>query len=526
MSLRLNGKRFYCTYPRNDTTKEYMETMLTCGPHSKDLEWYVIGRERHQDGGLHLHAAFAFTKKKNYKDPHIFDYLTYGSKHGNYQTIRNVKQCLRYCVKDGDWCAGGIDVTSILAKGTSTSTMVATKAQNGSTIEEIDSKYPGFVMMNLQKIQAYITFQEIKNLHANRMKWVPIDTKDMQGSDLAIANWLNRNMFQTRYFKQKQLWIWGPPDMYKSTLKRWLEQYATGYNIPKGEDFYDHYHEAYYDFAYLDEYKGQKTIQWLDEWLDGSVGMNIRVKGGQRLKRKSIPTIIFSNYDPAGCYHKVDPSKLAPLLVRLEVVNVTTRIFPEILGNFLANEPGSEGYQEEESRRSSVSVQDADGETQEQDTSTKGPGEHSDPRSGEEQGDSRSEGISDIQTHQEEETQELIRTGGVRGGDGEQGERRGRKRRRVSELRDHRGIQDDQEGSDQERTSIHCGTETLISDRETRDMAIDNTQEKEVSGCSTGLSDGLCSSDGRDKGQLKYVLCIPCMEYSKGPKCDRCGHLI
>jgi len=47
-TLRLQGKRFYCTWSQNDTDKEYVASMLICGPEidNDDLDWYVIGREQ------------------------------------------------------------------------------------------------------------------------------------------------------------------------------------------------------------------------------------------------------------------------------------------------------------------------------------------------------------------------------------------------------------------------------------------------------------------------------------------------
>lgn len=92
------------------------------------------------------------------------------------------------------------------------------------------------------------------------------------------------------------------------------------YWMPSMESFYDEYADDAYDLVVLDEFKGTKSIQELNLWLQGSP-MSVRVKGGQRMKRQNLPMIILSNFSPAEAYGKCMPQQLAPLMARLEVVN-------------------------------------------------------------------------------------------------------------------------------------------------------------------------------------------------------------
>lgn len=101
MAFRLTAKSFFLTYPQCTLTKEEAIAQLkVLGP----TTYWVIGREKHEDGNPHLHAVVTFTYKRNVKSVNFFDLkgenTTY---HGNYQTCKNVDASINYCKKDGDW---------------------------------------------------------------------------------------------------------------------------------------------------------------------------------------------------------------------------------------------------------------------------------------------------------------------------------------------------------------------------------------------------------------------------------------
>lgn len=97
------------------------------------------------------------------------------------------------------------------------------------------------------------------------------------------------------------------------------------YILPLHEDFYDFYDDDDYDLAVMDEFRGHKTIQWMNLWCQGGTN-NLRKKGSQILKKKQIPTIIISNFSLEECYSKVEDSRLETLRRRLEIVHVTELI--------------------------------------------------------------------------------------------------------------------------------------------------------------------------------------------------------
>lgn len=93
--------------------------------------------------------------------------------------------------------------------------------------------------------------------------------------------------------------------------------------MPLLEDFYDFYFDEKFDLVVLDEFKGQKTIQFLNLWLQGG-DMTIRKKGSQYIKRKNLPMIILSNYSLDDCYK--DQLKLSTLRARLLEIALTSPI--------------------------------------------------------------------------------------------------------------------------------------------------------------------------------------------------------
>lgn len=57
-----------------------------------------------------------------------------------------------------------------------------------------------------------------------------------------------------------------------------------------------------YDLCTMDEFKGQKPIIWMNEFL-GSKNMLMRVPGGTHMRKtRIVPTIVISNFPLAKCY--------------------------------------------------------------------------------------------------------------------------------------------------------------------------------------------------------------------------------
>jgi len=110
----------------------------------------------------------------------------------------------------------------------------------------------------------------------------------------------------------------GPPLIGKTTLLMQLSRFLRIYNIPMDEDYYDDWDDGSYDLAVMDEYKGNKPVQWLNRWLDGSM-MPLKKKGSQYLKRANVATLILSNFTLEECY-RAAMERSAHFLVGLEAL--------------------------------------------------------------------------------------------------------------------------------------------------------------------------------------------------------------
>ncbi len=206
----------------------------------------------------------------------------------------------------------------------------------GATLSQVNDTEPGYVLLHMKQLQQYQTWlftekqrQEALSLSSFQVEsGVDLNNHLFDSSSSRIAGWLQKNLFtdQTRAFKQKQLFIHGPPNIGKTSLVEQLRSLGVRiYDMPY-EGFYDVYHDDAYDLIVLDEFKGQKTVQELNMWLQGST-MNVRRKGlPPLLKKKNMPMMILSNYHPTSCFRNLDEMRLAPLLTRLKVVEANTFI--------------------------------------------------------------------------------------------------------------------------------------------------------------------------------------------------------
>lgn len=324
---RLEAKNLFCTWAQNTTSKD---TVL-----QRALEFFgarmrfaVIAEEAHANGDPHLHALFALNQRYLSRNPKDLDSLA--GKHGDYRAARSLSKVMKYVTKsDPNPISHGVNVEEFLrssSQGKSTFAAIAKDCMDGRTLIQINELYPGMVLQHKRKIEEYLTWYSVqkRRLETQQLQWTSVSASS--GTAAArIATWLNQNIRTTREFKQPQLWIFGPPNTGKTTLLNGLRQRLNIFDVPIDEDFYDEFYDNMYDLAVIDEFKGQKKIQWLNRFLDGS-HMTIRVKGSQRLKTQNIPVIICSNFEPSQCFHNVaqnqNEDRLAPLYARIEVVQV------------------------------------------------------------------------------------------------------------------------------------------------------------------------------------------------------------
>ena len=129
-------------------------------------------------------------------------------------------------------------------------------------------------------------------------------------------------LMQKRYFKQKQLYIWGEKDLRKSSLIRELSYYMKIYPIPN-EDFYDLYQSNFYDLTVYDEFgkDNSKCIAFLNQFVEGNV-FTLRKKGSQYIKSDNPPCIIIGNDPLIDIYDNESYRKLEAFTSRFISVEV------------------------------------------------------------------------------------------------------------------------------------------------------------------------------------------------------------
>lgn len=330
VQFRLRARFLFLTWPQCDTPKE---TVLANIKKLTNYEYAVVCREDHKDeAGVHLHAFVALTKRCSKTGCKWLDDLA--GKHGHYRAARNNYAIVNYVIKDGDYVFDGFDPAVFLGKrmqkkkstGPSKSSEVARLVvEENADLDAIDAVMPEFVLMNKRKLQEYISYQQVKRAKANLKPWTSLDMSSYANdhqSTFKIAKWIAANIKVPREFKQKQLYVWSDgPNAGKTELVIQLSKMLSVFHVPK-TGYVDGYQSNYFDLLVIDEFKSHFTIQFLNEFLQGST-MHLNQKGTGTVKTDNPPIIILSNYSLEECYSKKQfTGAFEALKSRLKIVKV------------------------------------------------------------------------------------------------------------------------------------------------------------------------------------------------------------
>ena len=350
--FRLQAKSIFFTFPQCDVAPAIvLEKLQTEGVrymvHGEErfakVVFAVVSRERHEDGGFHLHGVIKLESKVRTSDPRSLDYLVGGDHHGNIQSARSLRSCVKYVIKDGEFVSFGIDVQAFIrGRASAAAATLLDMIKDDADLLEIANELPGLYvkyrrLLPTLQADAWI-WQRREGLEA----YVAVPGPGGSGSpNRLIADWLNGSVYphcgatvgfgrkqmrqHQRQFRAKQLWIHGPPMMGKSLLISKLSEFFRVYVIPN-EDFYDTWYDFQYDVAVYDEFYKQKSVQFFNRWLDGQI-MQIRKKGSQSMKFHRVPTIICSNFAPQDAFaSRLSQVEREALLSRLIVVEASAFI--------------------------------------------------------------------------------------------------------------------------------------------------------------------------------------------------------
>lgn len=252
------------------------------------IEEYVVCEEKHQDGSPHLHA---FLKVHTPSGKGIrfkadrFDFIFEGKNyHGEYQIAKSWHAVQRYVAKDKKYITN-LNLKAAMQKQ---SKKIGIKELETDPLELLEKG----VITGLQ-LASFVKNQNIYKMLKNKRK-------------------ANREI-QLDIEKKRHIWYYGESNTGKTyRIKQMIKDDPDNwFQIPLNNDWIGYNEEKN---LYIDEFKGQLTIQELNRLCDG--GAKVNVKGGTVQLASDVVIYICSNYNIKECYKKADPIVLESLYNR------------------------------------------------------------------------------------------------------------------------------------------------------------------------------------------------------------------
>lgn len=274
---RSSFKGWFCTWPQCPIGKnaclEELKTKFA-------IEEYVICEEIHEDGHEHLHAFIKLKSKVRFKSG-LFDVQGY---HGNYQPAKSWRAVVQYVKKDGNFISN-IDSERLLTN------KHVSKMKKEDLLKDVDQVLD----------EGLINPMQVAAFYKNSMVYKMLQQKRTMMPDKLPE-------------KKRHLWFFGASNTGKTfKLREMMKQTgeANWFQIPTNNDWIGYAGEKY---LYMDEFKGQLSVQMLNAICDGNFKVN--VKGGTTWIGWEIQVIICSNYSIRDCYSKVEDNILQTLYNR------------------------------------------------------------------------------------------------------------------------------------------------------------------------------------------------------------------
>jgi len=348
--VRWNSMSFLLTFPQwegEETLEELMNILKEFWvPRQREVKEAIIAIEEHgvkkdakghetgEDPGRHIHMCFKLNKAYDVTNANFFDEMV--GKHGDIQSCRDYKACQIYCNKEGNVITHNVDIDAVVEstkskKGVKHETVANFIRKKPRDIYEVDEKFPGYVIQHQKKCQDYLYLQENRRSRV-LIPYHGIDQAKtlMLGREnpelIQLVSWLNKNIAQKepRPHKQKQLWLWGPPNVGKTRLQTQLSEYFNAYHVAN-EDRWWSGMDSTKEIIFFDEFTGYKCLSDMKRLLEGSNFPMPQKNLNPFIKKKNIPVIICSNSSPEQVYHKVKeekPFEFDGLMERITVIEL------------------------------------------------------------------------------------------------------------------------------------------------------------------------------------------------------------
>lgn len=322
-NFRLDARQLFLTYPQCPMSKEAALEALK----EKFPKWtYIcVSRELHEDGNPHLHAYLELSQRTSFYDARFADL---GSQHGKYERAAKPANALEYVKKDRDFVSTGADPLFEEPKEKVTD-LVALRILDGEDLSTLvkEQTFPGSMMMNLKKIQDYENY--VRSLSGPKevlkeFAWT------MSPVIRPIQEWIKKNLIigcsgetPTRKLRQKQLFLWGPPKMGKSTLIEILAKCFETYFMPhmSSNSVFVCGWNRKIKLVIFDEFFSSFPVSFMNQFLCGQ-HMRLNTKGGSVMKTINPAIIVCSNDDPKSMYPNCSDRVREAFLSRFKIVYV------------------------------------------------------------------------------------------------------------------------------------------------------------------------------------------------------------
>jgi len=340
--FRIKAKNYFLTYPKCGMdlgdVKEQMEKIFGID----EIKFVRVASEKHADGTMHRHVLVMLRNEQafgscDFADLRVPVGTNFESFHGNYVAAKSPSAVYRYVSKGKDFISFGED-PKFTEKKTGAIGQICRAIEAGKTPADIRAEFPQIYFMQKKKVDEFYMDTVLGAKAKELLEWDTVGMKERlaqakeRGAPeclLQLGEWLVGNIGLKRKFKQKQLYLHGPPDYGKTSLIQALSRFGPVYFAPTDEHFFDEFNDSLHRFVVFDEFKGNHPVTFMNQFLEMGV-MTVRKKGSQALRTKNIPVIICSNYSPSLAYGKMSPQSLVGFLTRLEVVELTVPLFPVI----------------------------------------------------------------------------------------------------------------------------------------------------------------------------------------------------
>lgn len=321
-NFRLDARQLFLTYPQCALSKEDALEQLK----SRFPKWTFIcvSRELHQDGNPHLHAFVELSQRTSFYDARFADL---GQAHGKYERAIDPAAALAYVKKDKDFVNTGAEPTfDVKEKVTD---VVASRILDGEDLSTLvrEQTCPGTMMMNLKKMMDYENFVRSLSAPKEALKefvWT------ISPVIRPVQEWIKKNLIigcsgqvPTRKLRQKQLFLWGPPKMGKSTLIEILQKSFETYYMPhmsSNSVFLCGWNRKI-QLVVLDEFFSSYPVSFMNQFLCGQ-HMRLNTKGGSVMKTINPAVIVCSNDDPKSMYPNCSDRVREAFLSRFKIVYV------------------------------------------------------------------------------------------------------------------------------------------------------------------------------------------------------------